>query len=69
VPRVYNPVWINPDGFRWIEALKREDKVELSFNLSPTWSETNWYCDYILPVGLAGERHDHTQKQLNQKDG
>ncbi|HHH50964.1 MAG TPA: twin-arginine translocation pathway signal protein [Campylobacterales bacterium] len=58
VPRIYNPVWINPDGFRWIEALKREDKVELSFNLSPTWSETNWYCDYILPVGLAGERHD-----------
>ena len=58
VPRMYNPVWINPDGFRWIEALKREDKIELSFNLSPTWSETNWYCDYILPVGLAGERHD-----------
>ncbi len=57
-PRMYNPVWINPDGFRWIEALKREDKVELSFNLSPTWSETNWFCDYILPVGLAGERHD-----------
>ncbi|MBD3792873.1 MAG: molybdopterin-dependent oxidoreductase [Campylobacterales bacterium] len=58
VPRIYNPVWINPDGFRWIEALKREDKIEMSFNLSPTWSETNWYCDYILPVGLAGERHD-----------
>ena len=58
MPRMYNPVWINPDGFRWIEALKREDKIELSFNLSPTWSETNWYCDYILPVGLAGERND-----------
>ncbi len=58
IPRMYNPVWINPDGFRWIEALKREDKIELSFNLSPTWSETNWYCDFILPVGLAGERHD-----------
>jgi len=57
-PRMYNPVWINPDGFRWIELLKREDKIELSFNLSPTWSETNWYCDYILPVGLAGERND-----------
>ncbi|MBU1669437.1 molybdopterin-dependent oxidoreductase [bacterium] len=58
IPRIYNPVWINPDGFRWIEALKREDKMELTFNLSPTWSETNWYCDYVLPVGLAGERHD-----------
>ena len=58
VPRMYNPVWINPDGFRWIEALKREDKFELTFNLSPTWSETNWYCDYVLPTGLSGERHD-----------
>ena len=57
-PRMYNPAWINPDGFRWIEALKDETKIEMSFNLSPTWSETNWYCDYILPVGLAGERHD-----------
>ena len=57
-PRMYNPVWINPDGFRWIEAIKDESKIELSFNLSPTWSETNWYCDYILPVGLAGERND-----------
>ena len=62
VPRMYNPVWINPDGFRWIEALKREDKVEMSFNLSPTWSETNWYCDFILPVGLAGERHDQSSE-------
>ncbi len=58
VPRMYNPVWINPDGFRWIECLKREDLMELTFNLSPTWSETNWYCDYVLPTGLAGERHD-----------
>jgi len=62
IPRMYNPVWINPDGFRWIEALKREDKIELSFNLSPTWSETNWYCDFILPVGLAGERHDQSSE-------
>ena len=58
IPRMYNPVWINPDGFRWIEVLKNESKMELTFNLSPVWSETNWYVDYILPVGLAGERHD-----------
>lgn len=58
IPRVYNPVWINPDGFRWIEAIKDEKLMELTLNLSPTWSETNWYCDYILPTGLAGERHD-----------
>ncbi len=58
IPRMYNPVWINPDGFRWLEVLKDESKMELTFNLSPTWSETNWYVDYVLPVGLAGERHD-----------
>ncbi len=57
-PRMYNPVWINPDGFRWINVLKNEKKMELTFNLSPVWSETNWYVDYVLPVGLAGERHD-----------
>jgi len=58
IPRMYNPVWINPDGFRWIDTIKNEKKMELTFNLSPTWSETNWFVDYILPVGLAGERHD-----------
>lgn len=58
VPRMYNPVWINPDGFRWLDVLKDEKKMELTFNLSPVWSETNWHCDYVLPVGLAGERHD-----------
>jgi len=58
IPRMYNPVWINPDGFRWIDTIKDEKKMELTLNLSPTWSETNWYVDYILPVGLAGERHD-----------
>ncbi|WP_373069512.1 molybdopterin-dependent oxidoreductase [Sulfurimonas sp.] len=58
IPRMYNPVWINPDGFRWIDTIKDEKKMELTFNLSPVWSETNWYVDYVLPVGLAGERHD-----------
>ena len=58
IPRMYNPVWINPDGFRWLDTIKDESKMELTFNLSPTWSETNWHVDYILPVGLAGERHD-----------
>jgi anaerobic selenocysteine-containing dehydrogenase len=58
IPRMYNPVWINPDGFRWLEVLKNESKMELTMNLSPVWSETNWYVDYVLPVGLAGERHD-----------
>ena len=57
--RMYNPVWTNPDGFRWIETLTDENKFGLTVHMSPTWSETSWFVDYILPVGLAGERHDN----------
>jgi anaerobic selenocysteine-containing dehydrogenase len=56
--RVYNPVWTNPDGFTWMEALLDESKVECHVALTPTWSETSWYADYVLPMGLASERHD-----------
>lgn len=56
--RVYNPVWTNPDGFTWIEALKDESKIGLHVTLAPTWNETAIYADYILPMGMAGERHD-----------
>ncbi len=56
--RVYNPVWTNPDGFTWIEVLKDESKVGLHVALTPTWSETAIFADYILPMGHSGERHD-----------
>ncbi len=56
--RVYNPVWTNPDGMSWIEALTDENKVERHACLSPTWSETAWFSDYVLPMGHASERHD-----------
>jgi anaerobic selenocysteine-containing dehydrogenase len=56
--RVYNPIWTNPDGFSWMEALLDESKVECHVALTPTWSETAWYADYVLPMGLASERHD-----------
>jgi anaerobic selenocysteine-containing dehydrogenase len=56
--RVYNPVWTNPDGMSWMEALSDETKVECHACLSPTWSETAWFADYILPMGHASERHD-----------
>ncbi len=56
--RVYNPVWTNPDGLTWVEALRREDLIGRHVALTPVWSETAWYADYVLPVGLAGERHD-----------
>jgi anaerobic selenocysteine-containing dehydrogenase len=56
--RVYNPIWTNPDGFSWMEALLDESKVACHVALTPTWSETAWYADYVLPMGVASERHD-----------
>ncbi len=56
--RVYNPVWTNPDGMSWIEAMSDESKVERHACLTPTWSETAWFADYVLPMGHASERHD-----------
>ncbi|MGZ7030439.1 MAG: molybdopterin-dependent oxidoreductase [Thermoanaerobaculia bacterium] len=56
--RVYNPVWTNPDGFSWIDALTDEAKVGLHVALTPTWSETAYFADYVLPVGIGSERHD-----------
>jgi anaerobic selenocysteine-containing dehydrogenase len=56
--RVYNPVWTNPDGMSWIEALSDETKVECHACLTPTWSETANFADYVLPMGLSAERHD-----------
>ena len=56
--RVYNPVWTNPDGMSWIEMLTDEAKIERHVCLSPVWSETAWFADYVLPMGHASERHD-----------
>lgn len=56
--RVINPVWTYPDGFSWIEALSNEDYVGLNVQLTPTWNETAYFADYVLPLGLASERHD-----------
>lgn len=56
--RVFNPVWTYPDGFSWIEALCDEEKFGLHIALTPTWNETAYYADYVLPMGLASERHD-----------
>jgi anaerobic selenocysteine-containing dehydrogenase len=56
--RVYNPVWTNPDGFTWMEVLKNETLVECHAALTPTWNETSWLADYVLPMGHSSERHD-----------
>jgi anaerobic selenocysteine-containing dehydrogenase len=56
--RVYNPMWTNPDGFMWLQALKDEAKLKMHVALTPTWNESAWFADYVLPMGHGGERHD-----------
>jgi len=56
--RVFNPVWTYPDGLSWVEVLRDENLVGLHAALTPVWSETAWYADYILPMGMSPERHD-----------
>ncbi len=64
--RVYNPVWTNPDGFAWIEALTNEQSIGLHVALTPTWSETAFFADYVLPTGHSSERHDiHSYEQYD----
>ncbi len=57
--RAYNPVWTNPDGFTWIEEFTKEDSAFGCYvALTPTWNETSYFADYILPTGHASERYD-----------
>jgi anaerobic selenocysteine-containing dehydrogenase len=56
--RVLNPLWTFPDGYSWLRALRDEDKVGVHAALTPTWSETAWWADYVLPMGHGPERHD-----------
>jgi len=64
--RVYNPVWTNPDGLSWMEVLREERLVGLHVALTPTWSETAFFADYVLPMGVGSERHDlHSYEQYD----
>jgi anaerobic selenocysteine-containing dehydrogenase len=56
--RVLNPIWTYPDGYSWLRALRDEHRVGLHAALTPTWSETAWWADYVLPMGHGPERHD-----------
>lgn len=56
--RVFNPVWTYPDGFSWMQMLRDENKIGLHAALTPVWSETAWFADYVLPMGFSPERHD-----------
>jgi len=63
--RVYNPLWTNPDGFTWMEVLEDESKIGMHIALTPIWSETAWFADYILPMGLGTERHDTMSQETH----
>jgi len=56
--RVYNPMWTNPDGFMWHRALSDPERIGCHVALTPTWNETAWFADYVLPMGHGSERHD-----------
>lgn len=56
--RVINPVWTFPDGFSWMEVLQNEEYVGCHVALTPTWNETAYFADYVLPLGHGPERHD-----------
>ncbi|MFC7395256.1 molybdopterin-dependent oxidoreductase [Scopulibacillus cellulosilyticus] len=56
--RVLNPVWTFPNGFSWIEMLSDPAQVEVHAALTPVWNESAQYADYVLPMGMATERHD-----------
>ena len=64
--RVYNPVWTNPDGLSWMEVLTDEQKVGCFVALTPTWNESAYFADYVLPMGHGSERHDtHSYEQYD----
>ncbi len=64
--RVYNPVWTNPDGLSWMEVLSDESKVGCFVALTPTWNESAYFADWVLPMGHSSERHDtHSYEQYD----
>lgn len=56
--RVFNPVWTYPDGFVWMEAYKDENLFGMHIAMTPTWNETAYFADMVLPMGHSAERHD-----------
>ena len=56
--RVFNPVWTYPDGFSWMEMYQNEEAIGCHVALTPTWNESAFLADYVLPMGHSAERHD-----------
>src|SRR5256885_12681214 len=50
------------DGFTWIQALRDESKIGLHVALTPTWNETAFFADYVLPMGHGPRSEEHTSE-------
>jgi anaerobic selenocysteine-containing dehydrogenase len=48
-----------------MEMLRDTEQIGLHVALTPTWSETAWFADYILPMGLGTERHDTMSQETH----
>jgi anaerobic selenocysteine-containing dehydrogenase len=48
-----------------MEVLRDESKIGLHIALTPIWSETAWFADYVLPMGLGTERHDTMSQETH----
>jgi anaerobic selenocysteine-containing dehydrogenase len=56
--RVFNPVWTYPDGFLDGRHCRMKIWLGMHIALTPTWNETAFFADYVLPMGHSAERHD-----------
>jgi hypothetical protein len=52
-----------------IEMLTDEAQVDLHACLTPIWSETACFADYVLPTGHASERHDLMRRTCRIRPG
>ena len=55
-----------PTGSPGWRSSRDEDKVGCFVALTPTWNESAWFADYVLPMGHGSERHDtHSYEQYD----
>jgi anaerobic selenocysteine-containing dehydrogenase len=48
------------------EVLTDEEKIGCYVALTPTWNESAYFADYVLPMGHGSERHDtHSYEQYD----
>ena len=49
-----------------MEVLRDESLVGCFVALTPTWNESAYFADYVLPMGVGSERHDtHSYEQYD----